>query len=120
MATFTVTYTSDGAGNLVLAPAGGVIKLSAGIDKIEIANNAGSEITIESVPLTTSAFDRPGNLMRFKIPNTASVTHAFRDDLKDAFLDETEALPLLWKAKSASGDTDPTFAPGNSQIVIQK
>ena len=123
MATFTVTYTTDGTGTLLqLAPSPASISASGAIDKIEIVNAAGSEITIEAIPITCSAFDRPGKLMNFKIRNGASKEFALRPDLAGAFLTPLDFLPLLWKAKSRNGAVDPTPLIPNSvnhfQIVI--
>ena len=113
MATFTVTYTTATDANgtfLQLTPSRAVISASA-IDQIKIVNAASSDITIEAIPLTCSAFDEPGELMRVKIKDGQSKHFDLREDLAGAFLHPMDFMPLLWRAKSKSGAVDRTGSP---------
>lgn len=126
MSVLNVTYQMNAAGTaLELHPTNRtsrVITIGSGVDRIQITNNAGSDITIESIPRTCSAFDKPDKLMSFKVKNGATVERVLRTDLAGAFAAPGEVLRLLWKATSKNGEIDPTplipTNPLNWQILI--
>jgi hypothetical protein len=110
MATFTVTYTlAPGGATLDLAPAGAAFSLSGdAIDRIEIVNAAGTDITIEAIPETCSAFEKSGDLMHFTVKSGDKESFKLRSDLDGAFspADSNSDLNLFWNAKGSNGAVD--------------
>ncbi len=127
MSALNVTYRVNAAGTALelnpTNPAQRVITIGTGVDKVQFTNNAGSDITIESIPRTCSAFDKPDKLMSFKVKDGKTVEFALRQDLDGAFINPGDVLRLLWKATADDGKIDPTplvpTNPFNFQILIE-
>lgn len=110
MPAFTVTYVSatDAAGTFLQSTPSPAVCSVGTFDQIEIVNTAGSDITIEAIPIACSAFKDAGKLMHFKIKDGQSKRFNLRGDLAGAFLAPMDFVPLLWQAKSKNGLVDRT------------